>query len=386
VAPTTRTTRYYYYSTTKMPGIQNAAAQPLDFQTKTVTPKESSSTMDSAPPSPKGRGVNFHDSPVSSELRPISNREGWALHFFEDHARKCADCHDPYGRHLNHEHLCDEGHQLAQGVARMLYAMKDGRIYSHPRRSSKDGDDEESYRLVRVEVPNGYTECLGLLRAIERSIRHRRRTPFVSFDRSYPIAPRVLQEPAVPKARGRKEKEYHSSRRYAAEEEVAVPAATQATRRYRVRDASPAVLTVEASPSRAHQHRRRSSTSKNRSKRSSIEIVSWPTESSSSTEDTEDESLREREEHERAYELRNQQRQRSRHDSFTNTPAILAAPQPQPQQVLDVNINKRGSLYAADEKERKRESRRYYNVEVREPKFAKEAGLDSRRRKTLYHS
>jgi hypothetical protein len=380
VAPVTRTTRYYFFEEpSNMPGIQQATVEPYEIRTKTVEPKEpSTSSMESPPPSPKNRGVNFSDSPVTSELRPISNKEGWALHYFEHHARKCADCHDPFDRHVHHEHLCEEGHLLAQDVARMLYAMKDGRIYStkHSDRGRKDDKDEETYRLVRVEVPAGYTECLGLLRAIERCIRHRRRTPFVSFDRTYPIQPRVVQVSPSSKHRSHSEKAHSRSRRASHEDDTRRPS-------HRLREASPAVLTVETSPSRSQNRRQRPS-----NHRSSIQIVPWPAELSSSTE-SEDEATREREAHERAYERRNQQQQRSRGDSVTVAPAITAAPRPVEQPVLDIAANKRGSLYAADEKERKRESRRYYNVEVREPKFSKESGpvlVEPRRRKTVYYS
>jgi hypothetical protein len=50
---------------------------------------------------------------------------------------------------------------------------------------------EEDHKLVRVEIPAGYVEALGLLKAIERSLRPRLRKPFVSMDRSYYLAPRT---------------------------------------------------------------------------------------------------------------------------------------------------------------------------------------------------
>jgi hypothetical protein len=43
---------------------------------------------------------------------------------------------------------------------------------------------EEDHKLVRVEIPAGYVEALGLLKAIERSLRHR-------LNKSYDLAPRT---------------------------------------------------------------------------------------------------------------------------------------------------------------------------------------------------
>lgn len=135
------------------------------------------------PSSPKKeRVVGFHRDPVEGFSRPVNTAESWAAYNFEMHARKCAYCHNPYEVHRSREQLCDMGHRLAQEVARYIYNKSDGNTYS---------TIEENNKLVRVEIPAGYVEAAGLLRAIERSLRHRTRQPFVSMDRTYYVAPRT---------------------------------------------------------------------------------------------------------------------------------------------------------------------------------------------------
>lgn len=102
------------------------------------------------------------------------------------HARKCAYCYNPYEVHRAHDQLCDVGHRLAQEVARYIYNRADGETYSTL---------EEDNKLVRVEIPTGYEQVRGLLKAVERSLRHRSRTPFVSMDRTYYVATRTPTPP-----------------------------------------------------------------------------------------------------------------------------------------------------------------------------------------------
>lgn len=143
-------------------------------------------TVIHAEPSSPKRAVGFHRDPVDGFSRPVNTTESWAAYNFEMHARKCAYCHNPYEVHRNHEQLCDMGHRLAQEVARYIYLKSDGNTYS---------TSEENNKLVRVEIPAGYVEASSLLKAIERSLRHRTRRPFVSMDRSYYVAPRILTSP-----------------------------------------------------------------------------------------------------------------------------------------------------------------------------------------------
>ncbi|KAF2124020.1 hypothetical protein P153DRAFT_361641 [Dothidotthia symphoricarpi CBS 119687] len=143
--------------------------------------------IQSKPSSPKKGGVFFPKDPVASISRPVNTTESWAAHDFEMHASKCVYCHDPYEVHRNREQLCDAGHRLAQEVAKYIYNKSDGATYS---------TIEEGSKLIRVEVPAGYVEVSGLLKAIERSLRHRTRKPFVSMDRSYYVAPRAPTLPS----------------------------------------------------------------------------------------------------------------------------------------------------------------------------------------------
>ncbi|OAK96884.1 hypothetical protein IQ06DRAFT_282405 [Phaeosphaeriaceae sp. SRC1lsM3a] len=150
---------------------------------RTTTP----TVIHSQPSSPKmARVVGFHKDPVEGVSRPVNATESWAAYHFETHARKCAYCHNPYEVHRNHEQLCDVGHRLAQDVTRIIYNKSDGHTYSTV---------EEDNKLVRVEIPTGYVEVSSLLKAIERSLRHRSRRAFVSMDRNYYVAPRTPTSP-----------------------------------------------------------------------------------------------------------------------------------------------------------------------------------------------
>jgi hypothetical protein len=113
----------------------------------------------------------------------VNTAESWAAYDFETHARKCAYCNNPYEVHRSHEQLCDVGHRLAQEVARYIYNRADGDTYSTV--------EEDQGKLVRVEIPSTYDQVRGLLKAIERSLRHRSRTPFVSMDRTYYVSTRL---------------------------------------------------------------------------------------------------------------------------------------------------------------------------------------------------
>ncbi|KAF2743602.1 hypothetical protein M011DRAFT_430618 [Sporormia fimetaria CBS 119925] len=126
--------------------------------------------------------VGFLSDPVSAVSRPATETECRAAYDFEQHARNCAFCENPYEVHRSHQQLCEKGHRLAQDVAYYIYRGADGETYS---------TIDENHKLVRVEMPADYTQVRGLLRAIERSLRHRSRTPFVSMDRTYYVAART---------------------------------------------------------------------------------------------------------------------------------------------------------------------------------------------------
>ncbi|PVI02816.1 hypothetical protein DM02DRAFT_640980 [Periconia macrospinosa] len=151
--------------------------------------------------SKKDRVVGFHKDPVTHVSRPVTTAESWAAYDFELHAQKCAYCHDPYEVHRNHESLCERGEKLAQEVAAFLYNQA-GETYS---------TTEEDNKLVRVEIPSGYVQVRGLLKAIERSLRRRSRSPFISMDKNYYVAARVptrsrsvkIEQPSKGKSRPR---------------------------------------------------------------------------------------------------------------------------------------------------------------------------------------
>lgn len=116
-------------------------------------------------------------SPVTSISRQLSNEELWTLYHFESHARLCSACLDPYAVHKAHERLCSSGHRLAQAVARIIYSKNNGRDVF-------EASPIRGHNAIKVEVPRDYEEVRSLLRAMERSLRHRRQSPIVSLDDS----------------------------------------------------------------------------------------------------------------------------------------------------------------------------------------------------------
>ena len=132
---------------------------------------------------PDLKTVGFPPAPVTSVSRELSNYELWPLYHFERHARSCSACQDAYEVHRSGSHLCQAGHALAQDVAGLIYSRGDGtKVYAA-------GDSDQ---LVRIEIPRGYGNVRSLLRAMERSLRHRRQTPIVSMDKNYYVAPRMV--------------------------------------------------------------------------------------------------------------------------------------------------------------------------------------------------
>lgn len=140
-----------------------------------------SDVIDLAPASPV-KSVGF--APITSAPRTLTNDKLWRLYNFEAHARLCSECIDPYHVHKYHGRLCDQGHLLAQDVARIMYSK-------HRGRETFDATVPSGHELVRVDLPTEYSEVRSLLKAMERSLRHRKQRPIVSFDRSYPVALRT---------------------------------------------------------------------------------------------------------------------------------------------------------------------------------------------------
>ncbi|KAF2760236.1 hypothetical protein EJ05DRAFT_498202 [Pseudovirgaria hyperparasitica] len=135
-------------------------------------------------PSPRKAGVAFHKDPVQSICRPTTETENTVLEHFEYHARTCHYCHKPYEAFRQGHQLCTTGHQFAQDVAAYLCNI-----------GSDTYSTRDDYQRVRVEIPVGFDETRGLLKAIERSLRSRSRGPFVSMDRSYMVQSRTGEQP-----------------------------------------------------------------------------------------------------------------------------------------------------------------------------------------------
>lgn len=139
-----------------------------------------------SPPSPSAKRVSFAPKEDDKLSRPLTSTEAWSLYYFETHARHCSQCYNPLEVYRRGHRLCEVGHGLAQDVACHVY-HQNGEIYSTRKDATK---------LVRVEIPHGYSHLRGLLRSMEREIRHRRRTsPILSYDRSYPVSARKSWTP-----------------------------------------------------------------------------------------------------------------------------------------------------------------------------------------------
>lgn len=100
---------------------------------------------------------------------------------FAHHAARCGTCAEPYDVFRRGGTLCPLGHQLAIDVAQYVYG-KGGQAYSQV--------DREGHQRVQIEIPPQCEVVRSLLRAIERGLRLRERTPAVSYDRTYMVAAR----------------------------------------------------------------------------------------------------------------------------------------------------------------------------------------------------
>jgi hypothetical protein len=119
-------------------------------------------TSEPAPPkSRKDLRITFADPVVTAAFRPLTNAEEWTLYFFEKHATKCTHCHNPYKVYKANKTLCQAGYELCADVADLpFHISKDGVIFSRRPYESHE---------VRVEIPAGYVQVMGLFKAIQRS-------------------------------------------------------------------------------------------------------------------------------------------------------------------------------------------------------------------------
>ncbi|KAL4896189.1 hypothetical protein BDV59DRAFT_172260 [Aspergillus ambiguus] len=121
-------------------------------------------------------------------VRDLEADEEYVIQAFERHASHCDKCADPELVHREDRSLCERGHQYALDVAGYIYS-KNGKAYSVV--------DRDAHQPTLVKVPRSCKAVRGLLLAIEDGI-HMHRTdkapavqpPIISYDRTYPVAPR----------------------------------------------------------------------------------------------------------------------------------------------------------------------------------------------------
>lgn len=127
------------------------------------------------------RHVGFD--PIPDYSRLPHDDEAYVMKAFARHAAHCTSCAYPYEVHKRGGTLCAKGHQRALDVAQYLYSKGD-RTFSQV--------DRESNIRTRVEIPAGCEAVRGLLKAMERGLRLRRRAPAVSYDETYYVPPRRI--------------------------------------------------------------------------------------------------------------------------------------------------------------------------------------------------
>ncbi|KAF4230467.1 hypothetical protein CNMCM8980_002690 [Aspergillus fumigatiaffinis] len=137
-------------------------------------------------------------------VRELEDDEEYVMTEFERHASHCSQCADPLRLYQEDRSLCDRGHQYALDVAKYLYS-ENGK--------AKSVIDRELSQPTLVKIPRDCVAVRGLLLAIEDGMRLQRKeqekaqsqsrarvqvvAPIISYDRTYPIAPRqtTTQQP-----------------------------------------------------------------------------------------------------------------------------------------------------------------------------------------------
>jgi hypothetical protein len=132
-------------------------------------------------------------------VRELEDDEEYVMTAFERHASHCSQCAEPLRVHKEGRSLCDRGHQYALDVAEYLYS-ENGK--------AKSVIDRELSQPTLVKIPRDCVAVRGLLLAIEDGMRLQRKeqekahaqtqtqarvqvvAPIISYDRTYPIAPR----------------------------------------------------------------------------------------------------------------------------------------------------------------------------------------------------
>ena len=177
--------------------------------------------MPSLPSRP--RQVTFGPIPATVSRLPRDD-ELYVMQKFARHASQCAACAHPYTVHKTGRTLCPKGHARALAVTEYVIA-KEGKHHSVI--------DLEGNKRVEIEIPPDCGAVRELLKALERGLRLRRQEPIVSYDKTYPVAPRV------------KATDYYDDAYI-----IAPPVTTKYTERPREsRRRSPVIETVEPSSS-----------------------------------------------------------------------------------------------------------------------------------------
>lgn len=126
-------------------------------------------------------------------VRELEADEEYVMESFERHADHCYQCNDPFRTHQEGRQLCDRGDQYATDVDKYLYS-KNSKSYSTV--------DRERNQPTLVKIPRECIATRELLLAIEDGLilKHKAKAqklltdksnaPVISYDRSYPVAPR----------------------------------------------------------------------------------------------------------------------------------------------------------------------------------------------------
>lgn len=170
----TKTT--YYYPTTPPPS-------PISIL------KRSQSLPTTMPAATSPRQVGFAPIPATYSRLPHDD-ELYVLKAFARHASHCPVCAHPYDVHRKGGTLCSKGHARALDVAQYVFT-KAGQAFSVV--------DLDGNRRVQMEIPADCGAVRELLKAMERGLRLRRKIQPVSYDKTYPIPPRIIQSNPPPR-------------------------------------------------------------------------------------------------------------------------------------------------------------------------------------------
>ena len=158
-------------------------AERAKFESTIQPPASDSDRATGLPPFSHGKTIQRNVSFVANTLsRPARDDEVAVMRSFAAHASHCSFCADPYDTYLRGGTLCDRGNAYARDVAQYIY-NKSGRPYSVI-------DRKVSGERVQVEIPASCKAVRGLIKAADRGLKVKDRTPVVRKDKTYPVAER----------------------------------------------------------------------------------------------------------------------------------------------------------------------------------------------------